>query len=243
MPNGRGLPGVVGGKPPRRTMWTRLAGGVMRDRAVAGERRVGAGDALAALAVAGGAVVGVQLGARARVPSGATARRRLAAPRRAAVGQAVQVGRPSPRGRRRSGTASIARPPRPSAPARAARRHAGLQQRDDLARRPVADAGLGVVLERGRVPVLDRDQAAGEVERAGGRAEDVAARVAGVAVAERLDEVGAAVPLRRPRAVGLELRRPEEQRAPDRERRLLVEREVAARAAGSALATGGRLCR
>ena len=53
-------------------------------------------------------------------------------------------------------------------------------------------------------------------------------------MAERLDQVGAAVPLRRPRAVGLELGRTKEERAPDRERHRLVERKSQARAAGSA---------
>ena len=175
MPNGRGLPGVVGGKPPRRTMWTRLAGGDMRDRAVARQRRIGARARLRrrrrgsrrngsrrawrrARCVA--AAAGAPSTPRVTAPCAGRLRRYSAiAARSASLRYCVE----------RATTSAI------GPCTEAARRDAGLQQRHDLALRPVADAGLGVVAQRRRVPVLDRDQAAGEVERARGRAEDVAA--------------------------------------------------------------------
>src|SRR5262245_19323074 len=96
---------------------------------------------------------------------------------------------------------------------RAARRHAGAQEVDDVLHLPVAEPGLPVGRERWRVPVLHRDQAASDVVVLD-RAEHVAVAVAGVAVAEPFDQVRAAVPFRALRGVGLVLAGREVQRAP-----------------------------
>src|SRR5499426_1702766 len=96
---------------------------------------------------------------------------------------------------------------------RAARRHAGAQEVDDVLHLPVAEPGLPVGRERWRVPVLHRDQAASDVVILD-RAEHVAVAVAGVAVAEPFDQVRAAVPFRALRGVGLVLAGREVQRAP-----------------------------
>src|SRR5205807_7138268 len=69
------------------------------------------------------------------------------------------------------------------------------------------------------------NEPAAEIEAVAHRAEDVAARVAGVAVAEPPDEIRAAVPISAAGLVGLELSWVEEQRAPCGQRSLGVVRE------------------
>ncbi len=75
-----------------------------------------------------------------------------------------------------------------------------------------------------------------------GRAERIARRMAGIAVAETFDEVGAAVPVGRPGRIDLEARRPEVERAPDRERGLLSNGNCSA-CGRFGCATGGKLFR
>ncbi len=80
--------------------------------------------------------------------------------------------------------------------------------------------------ERGqgrRFPALGK--AAGEIGIALLGAERVARRMAAAAMAEALDEIGAAVPLLGFGGIGLEFARPVEQRIPARKQRAEVERE------------------
>ena len=200
---------------------TRCAPGwrrVDRHRAVAGQRRVGAWAALAALAVAAGAMLVVELGAV--LGRGLSGEQRARGPARRGVGGRllrntviaamsafVQVLRAVQHhfGHRAQRGAA-----RPRCRSRSARQSAAGHSATP------ASAGRG---QRRRVPVLHRDQAAGEVE--GWLRAPKALRAVWQAAQwpRPAHQIGAAVPLAG-RAAAASRRRAEIQRAPDRERRL-----------------------
>ena len=96
---------------------------------------------------------------------------------------------------------------------RSARRDAGFEQAHDLLPVPVAHPGLVRRGKRGRIPVLHRDQAAGQTRSLLGGAQRVARAVAGAAVAQALHQVRTAVPLGTAAGLGpvdarLEIQRP-----------------------------------
>ena len=101
-----------------------------RDRAVAGQRRIGAGDAFA-VARRGRRRNGSRTAWRRARWRAAAPRPRRRASRASAPGAGCAGTRPSPRGRHRSGTGSSGQPPRPSAPAasRAPRRRSSAAPR------------------------------------------------------------------------------------------------------------------
>jgi hypothetical protein len=109
---------------------------------------------------------------------------------------------------------------------RGPRRDAHLQQVGDLLDLPVAEPGLAVRGQRRRVPVLVRDHPALELLRLLRAAERVDRGVAHRAVAEALDEIGAAVPLLRLLRVGLVFAFLEVERAPADQELALVERKA-----------------
>src|SRR5262249_41631866 len=96
----------------------------------------------------------------------------------------------------------------------AARRYAALQEIRDVLQAPVAEAGLAIGGQRRGVPVLHGNEAALEGVRLRRAAERIDRRMAHAAMAEALDQVGAAIPLGRFGRVRLELAFAEEQRAP-----------------------------
>ncbi|CAM2151862.1 hypothetical protein PT2222_270036 [Paraburkholderia tropica] len=106
----------------------------------------------------------------------------------------------------------------------AALRDAGFQQTGDVLDLPVAETAFAR-RERGRVPVLQRNQPARERRRIDRRAHHVDRRVAHAAVAESFDQIRAAIPFDRFGRIGLVFALAEEQRAPADQQVAVVERE------------------